>query len=1002
MKLLPHYLYKLLFVVLSGTFTQLHAGNLPTGFIEEKMASGLNPVAMTLDHHSRIWVAEKHGAVRIIDSTGSILPDPVIQLAVDDYNERGLEGIALHPDFDNFPYLYLYYTRPDVARNRVSRFTVIGDLAVPGSEIILLELDSLYGFIHNGGGMVFGNDGMLYVATGEAANPPLAQNMTSLHGKILRIDPNGGIPQDNPFYASLSGNYRAIYAYGFRNPFSLTYDKGQGRLFATDVGSGEYEEINEIFPGKNYGWPLVEGPIAAQNPPSNYQNPLFAYDHNAGCAIVGAAIFHGTAFPQRYEGAFFHGDYCDGYINAINPETGTVIETFATGVNRPLAILFDENDGSMFYLSRAGIGGGSPNDNTGTQTGELWRVRYTGSGAPFISRQPESILVPVGESATFFVQAQGTSPFSYQWTRDNQPVPGAVAAQLVVSSVSLSDDGASYRCVITNAEGEETSEPAILSVTLNQRPEPTILSPDPGIRFKAGDTLRYEGYATDPEEGNLPAAALNWRIDWHHNDHVHPGAGPFPGVTSGSWEVPRVNETDVNVWYRVYLTATDSQGLSKTTYKDIYPQLVPMEINGPKGLVVNVDGRLRELPYHFQSVEGIQRIIQAPERKVAGDSIYTFLRWTNGHTQPEYTLFAPPGGTSLRIIYEAVPVGNGPGLPGAYYNDLELDLDGDPVFERIDSVIDFRWGNSSPHPSITKDYFTVRWLGEIQSIYEDEYTFYIRSDDGARLWIGDSLVIDNWVAQAPKEVSGNIYLRAGRKYPIRMEYMEIKGGSEVNLSWSSPRIEKEIVPQRQLYPPPIFYPSTVQGYVWLDENGNYARDLTEPGIEHVTVLLRVMESDSVYRSTISGADGAYQFEFLPEGLFYLQFLGESAGSGLVPGAGLDTGGNTPAFFLAAGETLTLHTFFTKLPEQEAEIISDLRLYPIPAGANTTVQFRLSLDLPVSVAIYNREGREMFTQILSGRKGQNQLTFPTGHYPSGIYHLRVFHPLVHKSQSFVKE
>ncbi|MEZ4825361.1 MAG: PQQ-dependent sugar dehydrogenase [Bacteroidia bacterium] len=423
---MKHFVHNLLLPV--GLFFALspllRAGNLPTGFIEEKMAGGLNPVSMTIDHHSRIWLAEKHGAVRIVDSTGTILPDPVLQLSVDDYNERGLEGIALHPDFDNFPYLYLYYTRPDVARNRVSRFTVIGDLAVPGSEVVLMELDSLYGFIHNGGGMVFGNDGMLYVATGEAANPPLSQSMTSLHGKILRIDPNGGIPQDNPFFNSLTGNARAIYAYGFRNPFSLTYDKGQGRLFATDVGSGEYEEINEIFPGKNYGWPLVEGPIAAQPRPANYHDPLFAYDHDAGCAIVGAAIFHGMAFPSRLNGAFFYGDYCDGYINAINPETGTVIETFATGVNRPLAILFDENDGSMFYLSRAGIGGGSPNDNTSTASGELWRVRYTGSGAPFISRQPESVLVPVGESATFFVQAQGTSPFSYQWTRDNQPCPG--------------------------------------------------------------------------------------------------------------------------------------------------------------------------------------------------------------------------------------------------------------------------------------------------------------------------------------------------------------------------------------------------------------------------------------------------------------------------------------------------------------------------------------------------------------------------------------------------
>ncbi|MEZ4825360.1 MAG: PA14 domain-containing protein [Bacteroidia bacterium] len=206
------------------------------------------------------------------------------------------------------------------------------------------------------------------------------------------------------------------------------------------------------------------------------------------------------------------------------------------------------------------------------------------------------------------------------------------------------------------------------------------------------------------------------------------------------------------------------------------------------------------------------------------------MKWANGRTQPEYTLFAPQGGASLQIIYEAVPVGNGPGLPGAYYNDPELDLDGEPVFERIDSVIDFRWGNSSPHSSITKDYFTVRWQGEIQSIYEDEYTFYIRSDDGARLWIGDSLVIDNWVAQAPKEVSETSIPAQGANTRSAWNTWKSKADRKSTCRGAVRGSKKRLCPSGSCIHPQYFTHPKCRDMSGWNENGNYARDLTEPDL----------------------------------------------------------------------------------------------------------------------------------------------------------------------------
>src|SRR3954447_3785733 len=172
--------------------------NLPPGFSEAVVASGINrPTAMDFapDGTGRLFVAEQGGSLRVI-ANGQMLATPFVSLNVDSTNERGLLGVALDPNFATNPYVYVYYTVPgSPAHNRVSRFTASGNVAVPGSEVDLLDIDSLSTDTrHNGGSIHFGPDGKLYVAVGDNKVSANSQSLASLKGKVLRINPDGSIP----------------------------------------------------------------------------------------------------------------------------------------------------------------------------------------------------------------------------------------------------------------------------------------------------------------------------------------------------------------------------------------------------------------------------------------------------------------------------------------------------------------------------------------------------------------------------------------------------------------------------------------------------------------------------------------------------------------------------------------------------------------------------------------------------------------------------------------
>ncbi|HET9713303.1 MAG TPA: PQQ-dependent sugar dehydrogenase, partial [Pyrinomonadaceae bacterium] len=265
-------------IVLWGCTT--YAATLPPGFTETQISGLSNPTAMEIAPDGRIFVCLQGGSLRVIKN-GTLLPAPFITLNVDPNGERGLLGIAFDPNFATNNFLYLYYTVPtDPRHNRVSRFTANGDVVVPGSETIIMELENLTTATnHNGGAIHFGPDGKLYVAVGENATASNAQTLTNRLGKMLRINADGSIPTDNPFFNQATGNNRSIWALGLRNPFTFAFQPGTNRLFINDVGQNTWEEINDGIAGSNYGWPTCEGFC---NPPNaNFRDPIFAYMNDA-------------------------------------------------------------------------------------------------------------------------------------------------------------------------------------------------------------------------------------------------------------------------------------------------------------------------------------------------------------------------------------------------------------------------------------------------------------------------------------------------------------------------------------------------------------------------------------------------------------------------------------------------------------------------------------------------------------------------------------------------
>jgi glucose/arabinose dehydrogenase len=408
-----------------------HAATLPAGFDETLIASGLStPTAMAFAPDGRLFVCEQGGRLSVIKE-GVLLATPFLTLSVNSSGERGLLGIAFDPDFATNRFVYVYYTTSTAPiHNRVSRFTANGDVAVPGSERPLMELETLGATNHNGGAIHFGVDGKLYIGVGENAVASNAQLLTNRLGKILRINKDGSIPADNPFFTTATGVNRSIWALGLRNPFTFAIEPLLGTMFINDVGQNTWEEINTGIAGANYGWPATEGPTTDPR----FVSPTYAYDHTGACAISGGA-FNSFAnlpqFPLSYWGAYFFADFCGGWIQARRQD-GTV-GAFASGISRPVDVQIG-NDGSLYYLARG----------TGTTTGVVMRVQYTAQTPDFdLSANESDAAIAVASGTPLVIEmafdagAGGVlgnaevfiglvAPFGVQWLHPSRGFVSAV------------------------------------------------------------------------------------------------------------------------------------------------------------------------------------------------------------------------------------------------------------------------------------------------------------------------------------------------------------------------------------------------------------------------------------------------------------------------------------------------------------------------------------------------------------------------------------------------
>jgi len=321
------------------------------------------------DGSNRIFVVEQSGIIKVFPNQNNISTTKTfldITDRVTSGGETGLLGLAFHPNYKNNGYFYVNYTATNPLRTVISRFSISGsnpDSANKNSEQILLTYDQPFSN-HNGGCVAFGPDGYLYIAAGDggSSGDPQnnAQNITSFLGKIIRIDVgnpqsplNYGIPTSNPFFDSTNTSIRKeIYAWGMRNTWRFSFDPITDWLWAGDVGQGDWEEVDIIQNGKNYGWRCYEGnhPYNLAECNGTYELPIWEYSHSLGISITGGYVYRGQNVPELY-GKYIYGDFGSSRVwaleyDGINPTVNTQITTapglitsFGTDENKELYLV---------------------------------------------------------------------------------------------------------------------------------------------------------------------------------------------------------------------------------------------------------------------------------------------------------------------------------------------------------------------------------------------------------------------------------------------------------------------------------------------------------------------------------------------------------------------------------------------------------------------------------------------------------------------------------------
>lgn len=359
----------------------------------EEFATGLtSPVEITNANDSRLLVVQQDGIIKILQPNGAINTTNFLNISTKILygGERGLLGLAFHPQYLTNGYFFVYYNNTAgnivVARYKVS--TSDPNVADPNSEKILMNIPKPFNN-HNGGSIHFAPDGKLWIITGDGGSGGdpnnNAQNKNELLGKMLRVDVDAtgpyNIPADNPFAGSTVDGADEVWAYGLRNAWKFSFDLTTGNAWIADVGQGAIEEINKMpiaQAGLNYGWRCYEGNTPYNTTvgcpsASSMTFPIAVYDHSGGkCSITGGYVYRGSQYPSL-QGKYFFADYCSTQIGILNtdnsitwttPYSGNNFSTFGQNSQKELYVAA-VNSGKIFKIT-TGTLGTQENNHLGT------------------------------------------------------------------------------------------------------------------------------------------------------------------------------------------------------------------------------------------------------------------------------------------------------------------------------------------------------------------------------------------------------------------------------------------------------------------------------------------------------------------------------------------------------------------------------------------------------------------------------------------------------------
>ena len=316
----------------------------------------------------RLFIVEQPGRIRIVKG-GALLPEPFLDIVarVGSGGERGLLGLAFHPQYSSNGLFYVDYTdRSGDTRVERYRVTEDPDVADPASARLVLVVDQPFSN-HNGGMALFGPDGKLYVGLGDGGSggdpQEHGQNKATLLGSLLRLDVDAGdpyaVPPDNPFVGD-AGARPEIWAWGLRNPWRFAFDGPTGQLYVADVGQNQWEEVNVVpaaSGGLNFGWNLMEGEHCFSQSPcqdASLVRPVLEYDHAEGCSVTGGFVYRGEALPSLV-GHYFYSDYCGGWIRSFRLVDGEASEQRDWELDAGRVLSFGEDaDGELYVMNQDG------------------------------------------------------------------------------------------------------------------------------------------------------------------------------------------------------------------------------------------------------------------------------------------------------------------------------------------------------------------------------------------------------------------------------------------------------------------------------------------------------------------------------------------------------------------------------------------------------------------------------------------------------------------------